>query len=286
MLHTQPFGLTGHDSSALIFGAFAVGSCDQEKADFLLAKLLEHGINHIDTARSYGESELRIGPWMAAHRDDFFLATKTGQRTYEGAKREIHESLERLQVSHLDLIQLHNLVDPVEWQTAINDGGALQAVMEAKAEGKARFIGVTGHGLSVARLHLQSLEAFPFDAVLLPWNYVLSKEEQYSQDFKRLWSVCEERGIAVQTIKGLTRRPWGDLNKNRTTWYQPFEEQADIDAAVSWILGQPNLFLNSAGDPDLLSAVLDAASRFTTKPDESVMESVMREREMATIFPA
>lgn len=285
-MHTQPFGTTGHDSSALIFGAFAVGSCDQEKADFLLSKLLDHGINHIDTARSYGESELRIGPWMAAHRNDFFLATKTGKRTYEGAKQEIHESLERLQVNHIDLIQLHNLVDPKEWQTAMNDSGALQAALEAKTEGIVRFIGVTGHGMTVARMHLQSLESFPFDSVLLPWNWVMAQDQQYKQDFKKLQSVCKERGVALQTIKGLTRRPWKGTVKNRTTWYQPFEDQTDIDVAVSWILGQRSLFLNSAGDPELLPAVLDAASRFTSMPEDAVMEGMMREREMANIFPA
>ncbi len=284
-MRMQPFGTTGHDSSALIFGAFAVGSCNQEKADFLLGKLLEHGVNHIDTARSYADAELRIGPWMAEHRNDFFLATKTGRRTYEEAKKEIHESLDRLQVECVDLIQLHNLVNPVEWQTAFADGGALQAAVEAREEGKVRFIGVTGHGLTVARMHLRSLEAFPFDAVLLPWNYVLAQEDQYSQDFHQLCALCKERGVAVQTIKGLTRRPWGQHPKNRTTWYQPLEEQANIDAAVSWILGQSDIFLNSAGDPDLLPAVLDAASRFTVKPNEAIMEAVFRNQEMATIFP-
>ncbi len=284
-MRMQPFGTTGHDSSALIFGAFAVGSCNQEKADFLLGKLLEHGVNHIDTARSYADAELRIGPWMAAHRNDFFLATKTGRRTYEEAMKEIHESLDRLQVECVDLIQLHNLVNPAEWQTALADGGALQAAVEAREEGKVRFIGVTGHGLTVARMHLRSLEAFPFDAVLLPWNYVLAQEDQYSQDFHQLCSLCKERGVAVQTIKGLTRRPWGQHPKNRTTWYQPLEEQENIDAAVSWILGQSDIFLNSAGDPDLLPAVLDAASRFTVKPNEAIMEAVFRNQEMATIFP-
>jgi len=232
-MRTQPFGSTGHDSSALIFGAFAVGACDQAQADRLLPQLLEHGVNHIDTARSYGDSELRIGAWMSAHRDDFFLATKTGRRTYEAAHREIHESLARLQVDVIDLIQLHNLVDDQEWQQAMGDGGALQAALEAKEAGKVRFVGVTGHGLTVARMHLRSLEVFPFDAVLLPWNYVLAQDAQYSRDFRQLWAECRQRGVAVQTIKGLVRRPWGGGTQNRPTWYQPLEEQTDVDAAVS-----------------------------------------------------
>ena len=157
MIRMQAFGATGHRSSALIFGAFAVNRCDQATADRLLATLLTHGVNHIDTAAAYGDSELRIGSWMARHRDDFFLATKTGERSYEGARRQIDASLTRLAVDCLDLVQLHNLVHPDEWEKAMGAGGALQAACEARAAGKVRFIGVTGHGLTVARMHRRSL---------------------------------------------------------------------------------------------------------------------------------
>lgn len=284
MIRTQAFGATGHRSSALIFGAFAVNRCDQATADKLLEILLARGVNHIDTAAAYGDSELRIGSWMARHRDDFFLATKTGARSYEGAKRQIDASLTRLSVDCLDLVQLHNLVRPDEWEKAMGAGGALQAVCEARAAGKVRFIGVTGHGLTVARMHMRSLAEFPFDSVLLPWNYVLYRNEAYCQDFMQLWAICRERCVAVQTIKGVTRRPWGTKSPHRNTWYEPFEQQADIDRAVHWLLGQPDLFVNTAGDPDLLPRLLDAGERYVRPPDEQAMTAGLQEGEMANIF--
>lgn len=284
MIRTQPFGRTGHDSTALIFGAFAIGACDQNKANLVFEKLLEHGVNHIDTAHSYGDSELRIGPWMNTHRDSFFLATKTGERGYGGAMRELEKSLKRLRTDSVDLIQMHNLVDREAWNTAMGPGGALDALVKAQEQGKVRYIGVTGHGLDVARMHLRSLHEYSFDSVLLPWNFVLAQNETYRTDFQRLVSYCERRGIAVQTIKGLSRRPWGKQDPNRLTWYQPLERQSDIDAAVGWILDQPGLFLNSAGDPDLLLSVLDAADRFSAGPSAEVIAHVMAEREMAGIF--
>lgn len=286
MLHTQTFGRTGHESSAIIFGAFAVGRCEQTTADRIRDLLLAHGINHIDTAASYADSELRIAPWMPAHRDDFFLATKTGLRGYREARAQIDASLTRLNVDHLDLIQLHNLVDPQEWETAMGPDGALKAAVEAREAGKVRFIGVTGHGLTVARMHMRSLEEFPFDSVLLPWNYVLYRHETYRAEFNQLWTLCRERNVAVQTIKSLTRRPWGGTPQNRNTWYEPFEEQADIDCAVHWILGQPGLYLNSAGDPDLLPAILQAGECFTAKPDDHTMEALLQDKAMAPLFLA
>ncbi len=286
MIHTQPFGRTQHPSTAIIFGAFAVNRCDQVQADRILEQLLQHGINHIDTAAAYGDSELRIAPWMARHREQFFLATKTGRRTYTAARDQIDESLQRLQVDCIDLIQLHNLVDPAEWETAMGAGGALQAAREAREQGKVRYIGVTGHGLTVAQMHLKSLAEFPFDSVLLPWNYVLYQNETYRQDFQRLQQECQRQNVAIQTIKGLTRRPWGDQPVTRNTWYEPFEDASDMDRAVHWILGQPGLYLNTAGDPDLLPLILQSGARFQGKPTEAEMEELVAERAMASLFHA
>lgn len=286
MISTQPFGNTRHQSSAIIFGAFAVNQCDQATADGILDLLLEYGINHIDTAASYGDSELRIGPWMPRHRDRFFLATKTGLRTYREARAQIDESLVRLNVDYVDLIQLHNLVDPDEWETAMGADGALQAALEAQAQGKTRFIGVTGHGLTVARMHLRSLAEHPFDSVLLPWNYILYQNPEYRRDFERLQRECQSRGVAMQTIKGLTRRPWRSQPRNRNTWYQPFEDPADMDTAIHWIMGQPGLYLNTAGDPDLLPQVLQSAARFTGKPSDAAMEALVADTAMAPLFTA
>src|SRR5213079_1107182 len=205
---TAPFGTTGHDSTRTIFGAAALGSVSQADADHALELLLEHGVNHIDTAASYGDSELRIASWLRREPDRFFIATKTGDRDYKGAKESIRRSLDRLGVDHVDLIQLHNLVDVIEWEFALRDGGALDAAVEARGEGLVRFIGVTGHGLTVPWMHRRSLERFPFDSVLLPYSYVQMRDEHYASDFETLMALCTEGGVAVQTIKSISHAPW------------------------------------------------------------------------------
>ena len=178
MIEKRRFGRTGHMSTATIFGAAALKNVSQGEADRALDLLLEYGVNHIDTAPRYGDAELRIGPWMRAHRGDFFLATKTGQRTYTAARDEIRRSLDRLRVDSVDLLQLHSLAHPGEWEIAMGTGGALEAAVEARAEGLTRFIGVTGHGWTIASMHLKSLERFDFDSVLMPWNFVMWESER------------------------------------------------------------------------------------------------------------
>lgn len=284
MIALQPFGRTGHMSTRVIFGAAALGGVTQADADRTLELLLKYGINHIDTAASYGDSEVRIGPWMKEHRKEFFLATKTGERTYAKAHDQIRQSLERLQVDQIDLIQLHYLVDPQEWQVAMGPEGALKAAIEAREEGLTRFIGVTGHDVSVAQMHLRSLERFDFDSVLLPYNYMMWQNPQYIADFEKLVAVCRERNVAVQTIKSVARGPWGSKPHTRSTWYEPLEEQADIDKAVHWVLGRPGIFLNTAGDINVLPKVLDAANRFKAAPAEAEMKTLRAEEALTPLF--
>ncbi len=284
MIPKQPFGSTGHESTRTIFGAAALGSLSQSEADPALEILLEHGVNHIDTAASYGDSELRLAPWLARHRDDFFLATKTGQRDYAGAREEIRRSLDRLGVDQVDLIQLHNLVDVIDWEFALREDGALQAAVEARDEGLVRFIGVTGHGLTVARMHRRSLDRFAFDSVLLPYSYVQMRDAVYAADFEALVATCAERGVAVQTIKSISLAPWNGREQTTSTWYEPLQEQADIDVAVHWVLGRPEVFLNTASDVALLPKVLDAASRFTERPSDEAMDELGERRRLVPLF--
>jgi len=278
------FGGTGHDSTRTIFGAAALGSVTQTEADATLEVLLEHAVNHIDTAASYGDSELRVAPWLKQHRDRFFLATKTGKRDYKDAREEIRRSLDRLGVDHVDLLQLHNLVDVIEWEFALRDGGALDAAVEARDEGLVRFIGVTGHGLTVAKMHLRSLERFPFDSVLLPYSYVQMRDERYAGDFERLAAVCAERGVAVQTIKAISLAPWDGREQTAATWYEPLRAQEDIDLAVHWVLGRPGVFLNTVGDVTLLPKVLDAARRFEERPSDSALDELLSQRHLVPLF--
>src|SRR5215203_1364648 len=210
MMQQQPFGPTGHDSTRVIFGAAAIGNVSQQEADQTMELIRAHGINHIDTAASYGDAELRLGPWMEAHRDEFFLATKTGERTRALAFEE----------------------------------------------------------------HLRSLEQYPFDAVLLPYNYPMSLNAAYMAEFSELATVCAERGVALQTIKAITRGPWGEQQPAANTWYEPLTDQSAIDTAVAWVLGRDGVFLNSVGDIHLLPKVIDAAERFTQRPNEDQMREL------------
>ena len=271
MIPVLEFGRTGHNSTRILFGAAALGNVTQGEADDTMELIRQHGINHIDTAASYGDAELRIGPWLETYRSDFFLATKTGERKRDDAYAEISRSLERLRTDRVDLIQLHNLVDEAEWQTAFAPGGALEAVVRAKDEGLVRYIGVTGHGLTVAAQHLRSLGEYPFDSVLLPYNYAMSRNAAYMDDFEALVEVCQQRSVAIQTIKSITRAPWGEREKTASTWYEPLTDQAAIDLAVSWVLGRDGFFLNTVGDIHILPKVIDAAERFTERPSDEAM---------------
>ncbi|MCB9160866.1 MAG: aldo/keto reductase [Caldilineaceae bacterium] len=284
MIEKRPFGNTGHMSTVTLFGAAALGNVTQAEADRTLDLLLEYGINHIDTAASYGNAEERIGPWMAQHRKDFFLATKTGERSYEKAKEEIHRSLDRMRIDSFDLIQLHNLGHPGEWEQAMGPGGALEAAIEAREQGIVRFIGVTGHGLNIAAFHKRSLERFNFDSVLLPYNYPMQMNGQYIADFEELVAMAQERNVAVQTIKSITRGPWGPQDRWASTWYQPLTDQDDIDRAVHWVIGRPGIFLNTVGDIYVLPKVLDAASRFERRPTDEEMRGMVKEEKMTSLF--
>ena len=284
MLPKLQFGRTGHESTRTLFGAAAFWDSSQDDANRTLDLLLEYGVNHIDTAASYGKAELRLGPWLKHHRDKFFLATKTEKRTYQGAKEELHCSLELMKTDHIDLWQMHLLVEPDEWDTAMNEGGALEAFIEAREQGLVRFLGVTGHGVTVADMHLKSLERYDFDSVLLPYNLTMMQNPDYAAGFEKLTAVCQKRNVAIQTIKALSRGPWGDKPKTKNTWYEPFTSQEEIDLAVHWILSQPGVFLNTVGDTTLLPKVLDAAKRFDPSIPQARITTKMASVDMVPLF--
>src|SRR3977135_412191 len=278
------FGRTGHESSRTLFGAASLSRVTQDVADRTLEVLLRYGVNHIDTAASYGDAELRIRPWLKREPGRFFLATKTDARTKVEAREELYRSLERLGVDHVDLWQLHNLADPIEWDIALSPGGVIEAAVEARSQGLVRFIGVTGHGAQIAANHRRSLERFDFDSVLLPYNFVTMQLPYYAENFEALVKTCTERTVAVQTIKSIALRPWRGREQPRVTWYEPLEDQADIDRAVWWVLGRSGLFLNTAGDVDLLPRVLHAAERFEKRPADAEMATMLERAKTEPLF--
>jgi aryl-alcohol dehydrogenase-like predicted oxidoreductase len=257
----------------------------QERADEILAVLLERGVNHLDTAASYGDSELRIGPWMAEHRQRFFLATKTGERTGDGARAELERSLQRLQVDQVDLVQLHNLVEEDEWQAAHGPAGAVAALAAARDEGLVRHIGVTGHGTRIAGMHLRSLERFPFDSVLLPYSFVAVQDEGYRADVEALLARCVQTGVAVQTIKSVARRRWPDDHVGpRFSWYEPLADEGAATRAARWVLADARVFLNTSSDVRLLRTILDAAQGELRRPTDDELLADVAEHGVEPLF--
>ena len=272
MIEQIPFGSTGHNSTRIIFGAAALGGMKQEKADSTIELVRQYGINHFDVAASYGEAELRLADYLQDHRDDVFLATKAGDREGDKARASIERSLTRMQVDQLDLIQFHNLSTDVDWDIVMAPGGALDAAIKARDEGLVRFIGVTGHGTKIAEMHLKSLDRFDFASVLLPYSYQSLQDTQYAEEFEALYALCQEKQVAMQTIKSIARKRWTPESTDKQfSWYEPLRDQQAIKNAVHFVLSKPGIFLNTTSDATLLKILLDAAMEFdaaTAEADE------------------
>jgi aryl-alcohol dehydrogenase-like predicted oxidoreductase len=289
LLPTAPFGRTGHQSTRVIFGAAALGAMSQGRADATMASISEWGINHIDTAASYGDSEDRLKPWLAEHRNDVFLATKTGERSGAAARAQLEKSLERMGVDHIDLVQLHNLVEDDEWETAHGDGGAVAALAQARDEGLVSNVGVTGHGLRIAGMHLRSLERFDFASVLLPINFILLDDPAYRGDVEALLAMCAERGVAVQTIKAIARGRWSDgatSGPGRFSWYDPLTDPEPIGRAVRFVLSHEQLFLNTTSDARLLPTIVDAAAGDLSAPGDDELRNDIEQQGITPLFDA
>ncbi|MEM8923808.1 MAG: aldo/keto reductase [Actinomycetota bacterium] len=271
MLPTHAFGRTGHLSTRTIFGAAALGAMTPERAAATLDVVHARGINHIDTAASYGESELRLAPWLAEHRSEIFLATKTGDRGGVDARASLERSLERMGVDQVDLIQLHNLVEEDEWRQAFAPDGAVAALAAARDEGLCRFIGVTGHGTRIPGMHLRSLDEFAFDSVLFPYNFSMLTNSAYRADVEALIERCRRDQVAMQTIKAIARRRWAPEVERRFSWYEPIDDADAITRAVHFVLGREGLFLNTSSDARLLGLQIDAAEAEIHSPDDDAM---------------
>lgn len=285
MLDKALFGRTGHESTRVIFGAAGLSEVTQDEADAVLATLRAAGVNHLDTAADYGEAELRMGPWMAEHREEFFVATKTAQRSGAAARESLERSLERLRIERVDLIQLHNLVEEDDWEQAHAPGGALEALLTAREEGLTRFVGITGHGVRIPRMHLRSLARHDYDSVLLPYNFTMRADSRYRDDVETLIGLCAERDVAVQVIKAVARGRWpAQSSGEHRSWYRPLEDPGAITRAVHYVLGRPGLFLDSSSDYELLPQILAAASSPGPVPSDDEMSADVEANGIEPLF--
>lgn len=283
-IDTLPFGQTGHHSTRAIFGSFALKDASKDQSAQVLELLFEYGVNHIDTAPSYGDAELRVGEWMAEHRESFFLATKIDVTGYHQAKEQLQRSLNRLQVESVDLLQIHNLTDETIREFVMAEDGSLDYLAEAKEQGLTRFIGITGHGFKAPQRHLETLERYPFDSVLAPCNFALMQMEEYAASFQRLREHCRQENLPLQTIKSAARRKYPGRQWTHATWYQPLSDPEAIGMAVQWVLGIPDVFLVTTGDLSVLPYMLSAAAAFDTPPSDAAMRELAREQEMKPLF--
>ena len=259
-MEKRRLGRLGHQSSVLIYGAAALSEVSQEVADRSIQQALDGGINHFDVAADYGDAELRLGPWMTQIRDRIFLATKTGLRDRESAWRQINESLDRLSTDHVDLLQLHAVGDAAELDRVTGPVGALEAAVRAQDEGLTGAVGITGHGHEAPATHLEALRRHPFATVLTPLNPVLWRDTSYRADYQALVAEVRRQDAGLMTIKTVSRRNWPkDAEPSHTTWYEPYDQQARITAAVSWVLSHDEVTgIPTAGDVTLLGILLEA----------------------------
>lgn len=284
-LPTLVFGRTGHDSSRVIFGAAALGGMSQERADATIEQVRAAGVNHFDTAASYGESELRLAPWLASHRSEVFLATKTGERNGAAARAELERSLERLGVDSVDLIQLHNLVETDDWEEAHRRDGVVAALAQARDEGLVAHIGVTGHGTRIAGMHMRSLAEFDYASVLLPWNTTMLDNPAYRADAEALVEICAQKQVAVQTIKSIARGRWPEGYEGRKfSWYEALEDEGAISRATRSVLAHPQLFLNTTSDARKLEMILTAASSEMPAPTPEELRADVENFGISALF--
>jgi aryl-alcohol dehydrogenase-like predicted oxidoreductase len=280
-------GRLGRENSVLIFGGAALSEVSEEEADRAISLALEAGVDHFDTAADYGDSELHYGRWMPEIRDDIFLSTKTGERDKDDARRQIEASLERLRVDQVDLIQLHAVGDLEDLDRATRAGGSLEAAIAARDEGLVGAVGITGHGHQAPATHLEALRRYPFDTVLTPWNYVLSRDESYRRDFEALVEEVVRQDAGLMTIKTVSRRNWPDGNplgeQRWATWYEPFEEQWLVDAAVSFVLAREEITgIPIVGDVGLMGTMIEAERR--RMPLDQAKETLSREPDYSSPF--
>ena len=266
----RTIGRLNYESSVVMFGAASLGNVSQAEADASISFALQHGVNHFDTAASYGDAEVRMGPLISQIRKDIFLATKTGQRTKKEAKEEIYRSLERMRVDSVDLLQLHAVGSMEELDRCTEKGGALEAALEAQAEGIVKEIGITGHGHDAPIVHLEALHRFPFATVLLPLNYYMYGLPEYRKAFDALMEEANKQNAAVRVIKAIAKAPWVEGEKRPySTWYEPFDQQQIIDACVHFVLSFPGVSgFASAGDIHLFPKIVDAVERYGSMNDE------------------
>jgi len=270
-METRRLGKTEHMSSIIALGGAALWEIDQDVADAAIEIAIEHGVNHIDVSPIYGQAEKRIGSWLARSKKKVFLACKTRERGKTEAWDSLQRSLETLKVDSFDLFQLHGVDDIETLNVALGSEGALEAIFEAKRQGMVRFIGITGHRPYV---HNEALNRFDFDTVMFPLNRVHAAHRNDWNNFLPLLKIARQKDVGVMAIKSIAKRPWEGTSRSYHTWYEPFDEVAEIEKSLWYTLSQDIDTAVMSGDLQLWSKIIDAAERFKPLNEEEQKEVV------------
>lgn len=283
-METRRYGRTGHLSTVAVFGGAAFMQITQEDADKVLELITEAGINHLDVAPSYGQAEIRIGPWMARARQRFFLGCKTLERTKEGAWNELQQSLKRLQTETFDLYQFHAVTTMEELDAITMKGGALEAFVEAHRAGLIKFIGITGHGADAPKIYLEALRRFDFDTVMFPLNFIQLANPEFRGYAEELIATCKAKDVGTLIIKSVTKAPWGDRPHTATTWYEPFDHSDQIQPAVNFALSHDVTGLCTVGDTRVLPLVIKACQNFSRLSRDEMEEMIESGKQYEPLF--
>jgi aryl-alcohol dehydrogenase-like predicted oxidoreductase len=266
-METRPLGRTGHNSSILVFGGFAVGWVDQDEADAALDMAYDNGINHIDVSPIYGEAEARIGSWINRNGKKFFLACKTHEREKSTAWESLKRSLETLKIDAFDLFQFHGVDNVETLDRILGTGGAMEAVLEAREQGLLHHIGITGHNPPLQNIALQR---FDFDTVLFPLNRVHAAHPTDWNDFRPVLQTARQKNVGVLAIKSVAKGLWPDPDRAShpyNTWYEPFDDPENIEKSLRYTLSQDITAAVLSGDLKLWPMIINAALRFTPMTD-------------------
>jgi len=275
-------GKTDHMSSLITFGGAALWQVNQGEADAAIQLAISHGVNHFDVAPQYGQAEIRLGPWMEKHHTEVFIACKTLDRSKSKAWQSIKRSLDRLRIDHFDLFQFH-CVDDLETLSAIlSPAGALEAVLEARQQGLIKHIGITGHRGFV---QIEALNRFDFDTILVAVNRVLAAHTNDFTDFALLLEIAQQKDVGVIGMKAIAKRPWEDPMRMYKTWYEPFNEQGEIDKSLWYTLSQNVATATLPSDLSLWPMVIDAAERFKPMNQNEQAEVIAEVKQYKPIFP-
>ncbi|MBL7079698.1 aldo/keto reductase [Candidatus Bathyarchaeota archaeon] len=285
MIEKRKLGQMGYKASIITLGGCGVGRVDQAVADRYIELALEYGVNMIDVAPTYGDAELRLAPWAQKMRGSFFIAEKTRERSREGAEKALNESLAKLGVDKFDLYQMHGIGNMEELETALGEGGAIEAFKEAQETGLTDYIGITGH--EDMRVLKEALTRQVFDSVLLPVSLCSMAKPHPQNDFRPVLEEARDQGVSVTAIKAVARGRWPG-ERSHGTWYEPSATLGDIELGIRYTLSQENVATYSLPcDAGLWGMVLDAAERFEPMTDVEQREAVnyAKEQGFSPLFP-